>query len=297
VLHSSLESRVQAVIVQSLGWDTGTYSLDEFKLGLSNHVFLASKGSEKFVVRIFNPHTLMLNVDREAVLCFSLQAKRLGIGPNVIVLNDEFSVSEFLEGSHPEEQELLASSTLVPYMEILHRLHSCSFQSRQFNAIKWIDDFIRGGNERGAVIPKRLSEALRRLAVIERELKKFPEEWVPCHNDQNGSNFLLTVHGIMLLDWEYAGLNNPLYDLAKFAAHHNLSTEQSEILLAAYDGKLTDSRRQNFHLHRAIACLWQVGWMFFRSALPERAFDYFGACEQRLEEFFKVVATQEIPII
>jgi thiamine kinase-like enzyme len=178
----------------------------------------------------------------------------------------------------------------------LHRLHSSSLRARQFNASKWIDDFVRSGIYGGAVVPGRLREALHLLEVIKREVKKFPEVLAPCHNDQQGGNFLHTPNGIVLLDWEYAGLNNPLYELAKFAAHHDLTIEQSEVLLSAYDGTLTDSRRRHFHLQRAIASLWQAGWMFFRSAHPVRDFDYYSTFEQRLDQFFKLAVTQEIAI-
>ena len=60
---------------------------------------------------------------------------------------------------------------------------------------------------------------------------------VPCHNDLLTANFLDDGGRLRLLDWEYAGMNDPHFDLANFASHHDLEPDAEVALLAAYGGR------------------------------------------------------------
>ena len=57
---------------------------------------------------------------------------------------------------------------------------------------------------------------------------------VPCHNDLLTANFLDDGGRLRLLDWEYAGMNDPHFDLANFASHHDLEPDAEVALLEAY---------------------------------------------------------------
>ena len=45
-----------------------------------------------------------------------------------------------------------------------------------------------------------------------------------------------TATRIRIIDWEYAGMGDPFFDLGNFSINHELTADEDEILLAAYDG-------------------------------------------------------------
>ena len=63
-----------------------------------------------------------------------------------------------------------------------------------------------------------------------------PLELRPCHNDLLNANFIDDGARIRIIDWEYAGMGDPFFDLGNFSINHELTPDEDEILLAAYDG-------------------------------------------------------------
>ena len=59
-----------------------------------------------------------------------------------------------------------------------------------------------------------------------------------CHNDLLPANILDDNERIWIVDWEYAGMGNPLFDLAGVSANCCYSEEQEIALLESYRGEL-----------------------------------------------------------
>lgn len=68
---------------------------------------------------------------------------------------------------------------------------------------------------------------------------------VICHNDLVQNNMLFKSNGVILIDWEYSGMNNPYFDLASFISENDLNEEQEEFFLKKYFGsKLNLTKRK-----------------------------------------------------
>lgn len=74
--------------------------------------------------------------------------------------------------------------------------------------------------------------------IILKELKTIDkkEDYCLCHNDIVHYNLLFKFNGLVLIDWEYASMNSPLFDLASFISENNLSKEQEISFLKLYYG-------------------------------------------------------------
>ena len=84
-----------------------------------------------------------------------------------------------------------------------------------------------------------------------------PNNLVFCHNDINASNIFYT-EGIKLIDWEYAGTNLPIYDIASIIKSLKLNEYQTQILLDSYDLKLDVSKIKSFELLIShVEYIWQ----------------------------------------
>ena len=61
---------------------------------------------------------------------------------------------------------------------------------------------------------------------------------LPCHNDLLNANFIDDGERLRIVDWEYAGMGDPFFDLGNFSINHELPPEADEALLRAYDGEV-----------------------------------------------------------
>lgn len=76
----------------------------------------------------------------------------------------------------------------------------------------------------------------KRLSIL---LKAYAERMgikpVICHNDTYEPNYLATNDGdLYLIDWEYAGMNDPANDLACFFCRYDYTDEQIEMFMRDY---------------------------------------------------------------
>ncbi len=71
---------------------------------------------------------------------------------------------------------------------------------------------------------------------------------VPCHNDSLIGNWVLREDGkLYLIDWEYSGMNEPMWDLSCLSIEANYSEENDDELLTAYFGRpVTIKEKKHF---------------------------------------------------
>src|SRR5688500_4835302 len=84
---------------------------------------------------------------------------------------------------------------------------------------------------------------------------------VPCHNDLHAQNILEHDRRLLLVDWEYGGLGDPVYDLAGCVIHFALGAAQRELLLDAYGMRAPRAR-----LRDACWAYDYVQWLWYRVA-------------------------------
>jgi thiamine kinase-like enzyme len=106
----------------------------------------------------------------------------------------------------------------------------------------------------GFALPPFVSEAVRRvLDTPAPERRRAP---VLSHNDVNPGNVVYDGENLLLVDWDAAGLNDPLYDLASIAVFARMDDETCRQLLAAHDGEPVAVLPPGFiHTRRLVAAL------------------------------------------
>ena len=115
------------------------------------------------------------------------------------------------------------------------RMHRFSepFAGR-FDVFAQIDEYLALLRRNDAKIPDGY-EALQKEADAARlVLGERPAALAPCHNDPLAENFLDAPERMFLVDWEYAGMNDPMWDLGDLSVEAGFSPEQDEALLRAY---------------------------------------------------------------
>jgi thiamine kinase-like enzyme len=92
--------------------------------------------------------------------------------------------------------------------------------------------------------------------------------WTPCHNDLVKENILWDgENDIYLIDWEYAGMNDPLWDISSYILENELNEEEEEYMLKSYSSGKTLAKDRNkmmtlFKIYQDV--LWYV-WAKIRT--------------------------------
>ena len=108
----------------------------------------------------------------------------------------------------------------------------------------------------------------------------------PCHNDLLSANFIDDGTRLWLVDWEYAGMGDPFFDLGNFAVNHELAEEGENELLAAYGSDDGDA----LVLMRFMSDFREAMWGIVQLAISELDFDFGAYAEEHFERLARTAA-------
>ncbi|HFR3426726.1 TPA: phosphotransferase family protein, partial [Streptococcus suis] len=100
-----------------------------------------------------------------------------------------------------------------------------------------------------------------------------------CHIDANPDNFLIFEKNnqteVRLIDWEYAGMQDPDLDIAMFAIYSQYNREQIDFLIGAYFEEGCEERiRMKIYAYVATAGLLWSNWCEYKQQLGVEFGDY-----------------------
>src|SRR5207244_12635830 len=114
---------------------------------------------------------------------------------------------------------------------------------------------------RGVQRPRPRGHACAAGRRIERALLEATVEMRPCHNDLLNANFIDDGDRIRIVDWEYAGMGDPFFDLGNFSINHELTADEDVELLHAYDGEgVRMDRLARLTLMRVVSDFREAMW-------------------------------------
>lgn len=206
--------------------------------GMTNRNFLVHDATAgKFVVRVgrdLPEH----GVVRFNELAAARAAFAAGISPEVVFASDGFLVSRYIEGRTLEPADIRDRSRLPALLDLVHRCHDDIPTFFRGPALAfWVFQVIRNylallGDEPRSCLFPQLSR-LRAIAV-ELEVAVGPIHLVFGHNDLLAANFLDDGSRHWLIDWDYAGFNSPLFDLANLSSNNEFQPADDDALLELY---------------------------------------------------------------
>lgn len=116
---------------------------------------------------------------------------------------------------------------------------------------------------------------------IMRKLQKYADmdgiKHTMCHNDINIDNVLVTDTTIDIIDWEFAGYNDPAYDFGRVIAGLEYEVDEPKILdiLEAYFGRpATEKEHLHWMAYSAIHNWYYVGWALYKESINESSRDW-----------------------
>ena len=247
--------------------------------GITNRNYRVHFGGDDYVVRLPGKDTNLLGIDREAERLATKHAAELGIGPKVAAMleNPACLVTCFVEGRELTSEELRASDALAEVARGLRTFHDSGLElPTRFLVQEVVREYAEVARSRGGAVPDEFEESLGRADEIVAAVADDPEHASrPNHNDLLAANFLQSAEGIVIVDWEYAGMGDPYFDLGNFSVNNELSDDDEESLLGAYfDEPATPRRKAGLKLFRFMSDLREAMWGVVQNTVSELDFDF-----------------------
>jgi thiamine kinase-like enzyme len=256
--------------------------------GITNRNFRVNFGGTDYVVRLPGKDTDLLGINREAERLATRKAAELRLGPDVAAMLDQppCLVTRFVESREVTAAELRESGRVEEVAEGLGRFHRSGLKlPSDFHATAIVDRYAEVARSRGAALPERFQHARDCARKVVKAVRKNAEHQpLPCHNDLLTANFLNDGERILIVDWEYAGMGDPFFDLGGFAVNSELSEADEERLLAAYFGEeATPRRRAALKLFRFMSDFREAMWGVVQMSVSELDFDFEGYADRHFK--------------
>jgi thiamine kinase-like enzyme len=154
-----------------------------------------------------------------------------------------------------------------------------------------LEDYARIIAARGRRVPAEYAET-RELA--QRIAAALPVRRLrPCHNDLLAGNLLreLTADRIMIVDWEYAGMGHPCFDLGNLSVNNDFDEDAEERLLKAYHGAPpSGAQRATLKLMQVLSDVREAAWGVMQACVSDLEFDFDGYAERHFDRLRGAIA-------
>ena len=231
-------SKIENLIAKVVGYD-GKCEIERMG-GLTNHSYkVRLDDNRQYSVRIPGDGTEdMINRGDEEVstrLACSLEidAELLYFG------QDGSKVTEYIKNAETLTPETMQKEkNILSAARILRKLHNCGTDTGvPFEVFDMAKDYERIINKNNVAQFDDYDQVRAEVMMIKKEIdENCRPVKVPCHNDPLCANWVRSDDKLYLIDWEYAGMNDGLWDLADVSIEAELSKEQDEMFLKAYLG-------------------------------------------------------------
>ena len=203
--------------------------------GLTNHSYkITLDNNASYAIRLPGYGTEGM-INRKDEYISTKLACDLGIDAHLLYFGQDGSkVTEYISNAITmDASSMQKDDNLLSSANIFRKLHNSKIDTKVpfevFEIAKIYEDIINSNNVSTFDDYKETKE---KVMKIKTEIdKKYKPKKVPCHNDPLCENWVMGKDKLYLIDWEYAGMNDALWDLADVSIEANYTEEQDDLYL------------------------------------------------------------------
>ena len=218
--------------------------------GMSNYTYVVETRGKKYTYRVPGKFAEKF-VDRVEEWENIQEVNRLELNnatSYVEVISGE-KLAEYVEGTILSDTDVVSYNAMS--VAALKKIHGSDMRFRDYNAFGRLADYERYCREMGFTHPKEYTQLRGKLEEMRQRHSDVKP--VPCHCDYQPTNLVVSGDRLYVLDWEFAGMNDPIYDIACYG---NAGFDKALSLLEAYVGhKPTSDELRRLYFHRSFQCL------------------------------------------
>ncbi|MBZ9678180.1 phosphotransferase family protein [Mesorhizobium sp. ES1-1] len=261
--------------------------------GLTNLVFKVGE----FCLRIPGKGTQEY-IDRANEAVAAREAAKAGVSPEVLHVDPATGVmvTRFIAGAETMSPERfkIRSGSPARAGEAFRTLHmsGAEFPFR-FELFAMIDDYLKLLETKDVALPAGYHDVVREAGAVRSALAAHPAPLVACHCDPLCENFLDTGERMWIVDWEYSGMNDPLWDLGDLSVEGKFDAAQDEEMMHAYfGGEARPPERGRIVIYKAMCDLLWTLWGLIQLANGNPVDDFRAYADGR---FARCKALMEMP--
>ena len=239
--------------------------------GMSNKNFKVVKGCSEYVLRVpgNGSEGMVVRSNEEQN---SMQACKMGINPPIRYFNAKTGIklADFVKNAETlNGATIQRPSSMKKIVKIFQTLHHSHVRfGNEFNVFNEIRNYERLLEECNGTMYEGYEDHREKVLRLEDYLNKLGVSIKPCHNDLVAENFLKAEDGtIYLIDWEYSGMNDPMWDIAALFLENNFSEENQDYFLSHYfNGNEPENARKKIFVYQILMdWLWSL-WTVIKEA-------------------------------
>ena len=263
--------------------------------GLTNVNHLVERDGVRFVLRIPGAGTSEY-IDRRAEAVAARSAAAAGVNAEVVFFDDTdgLMVTRFVEGAVTMDADRFTDLAATARAgAAFRRLHTTAAPfATDFTLFPMIDEYKALLAAKGATLPTGYAEAERQAAAARAALEAHPVGLVPSHCDPLCENFLDTGERMYVIDYEYAGNNDPMWDLGDLSVEGGFTTDQDAALLRGYFGAEAPAEQMGrMVLYKALCDLLWTLWGVIQHVNDNPADDFWAYAVGRFERCRSLMGT------
>jgi thiamine kinase-like enzyme len=256
--------------------------------GITNTNFIVKNHGERFVVRI-GEDIPVHGVMRFNEVAAARAAYAAGLSPEVVYSEKGLFIIRFIEGKTFGEQDVRRQRNLERILPLIRACHTVIPKHFRGPALVfWPFHVCRNYISTARKDNSRVMDLLPRFLSINEELENSIGEikLVFGHNDLLAANFIDDGKRLWLIDWDYAGYNAGLFDLANLCSNNELSPEQEGWILETYYQKPTsDSLHRRLAAMKCVSLLRETLWSIVSEIHSTLDFDYMKYTKKNIDRF------------
>jgi len=217
----------------------GDIDVQPLGAGLLTETYRVGRDGAFYALKVAAEHRPELRVELTWQVDLLGRAAVAGLAAPLVYCDrkGEVLLAQWAAGRPWSIQEGKDPGNLSRIAALLRRVHALEIPAptRTINPAQWIEIYTAALSKRAlpAVDPQLYAAAAAHAADLERFA---PSPRVVCHSDLHALNLIEQSDALILLDWEYAHVADPLWDLAGWSANNDLEPELQWRLLTAYAG-------------------------------------------------------------
>lgn len=206
--------------------------------GMTNKNYKVIVKGESYVLRIPGNGTENM-IRRNDEIKNAIFAHELKIDAELVYFNEVTGIklSRFIENAETLTAEAAKQQHNMNLVcDVLRTLHTCcKIMGNEFDIYNKIEEYEELLYKYNGKIYEDYEETKRKVISLKDIVNKLDVKLTPCHNDTLASNFIKSGDESMyLIDWEYGGMNDPMWDIAAHCLENGFSEEEEELFLKIY---------------------------------------------------------------
>ncbi|WP_314174284.1 choline/ethanolamine kinase family protein [Streptomyces winkii] len=243
--------------------------------GLTNRNYRVVAPGIDCVVRVFGNEP-ELPIDRDHEFHNSRAAAAAGVGAPVIDYLPEHGmlVVGYIDGVTLSEELVRKPGNPARIATSCRRLHEGPRFVNDFDMAAVQDQYLATVRARGFRLPDGYMENMEAVHRVRAVLDATRVPTVPCNNDLLAENFIDDGEQVWVIDYEYAGNNDPCFELGNIWSECHLSLEQLEELITTYFGRPRPSKVARAQLQGLMSKFGWTLWASIQQATSRIDFDF-----------------------